>query len=367
MKVVKRKIKRGMALLMAVFMVLGTVQAMPGGTVDAKAAVSAKPSVTTFATKQELMESFQQDGTNDTIGKLVFGKDHEGVPMEWYILGADAGVGDGNNIAVFGVTPIIADQAFENDNETEKTYQSKFGVYANVPAKVNPNHYGASDLRVALQQVATDREHFTAAEQALMQATPVSTYDNMNDANYTTTDVLYAPNSTFSNSYVNYIWAGSTNDKVLYKTYYWQSGEQFWLRSPYLPYSAYEALVVDESQDVYHKDVATKTGYDVRPMTNIKLTSVLFASSASAISKTTAKAAYLPSNTSMRLRFDGSNKAIGNVLMLSMNPTLPLMIQKSANAITNLYTNLKYTSYSPQSLNTCSFISNTLVIWPPNF
>ena len=313
MKAVNRKMKKGMALLMAVFMAFGTMQTMPGGAVIAKAAVSTKPSVTTFATKQELMESFQQDGSNDTIGKLVFGKDHEGVSMEWYILGADAGVGDGNNIAVFGITPIIADQVFEEDNETEKTYQSKYGVYAGAPTKVNPNHYGASDLRVALQQVATDSNHFTAAEQALMQATPVSTYDNMNSKSYTTSDVLYVPDSTFNNSYVNYILAGSTNSIKMYKKNYWMTGDQFWLRSPYLPASAYEALVVDGTQDVYHKDVATKSGYDVRPMTNIKLTSVLFASSASAISKTTAKAAYLPSNTSMRLRFDGSNIAIGNV------------------------------------------------------
>jgi len=330
MKAVNRKWKKGMAVLMAMLMALGTAQTMPGGAVVAKAAVSSKPSVTTYATKKELMESFRQTGSNSTIGKLVFGKDHEGVPMEWYILGADAGVGDGNNIAVFGVTPIIADQAFENDNETEKTYQSKFGVYANVPAKVNPNHYGASDLRVALQQVATDREHFTAAEQALMQATPVSTYDNMNDANYTTTDVLYAPNSTFSNSYVNYIWAGSTNDKVLYKTYYWQSGEQFWLRSPYLPYSAYEALVVDGEQDVYHKDVATATKYNVRPASNIKLSSVVFASSVNAATGATVKTGTLPVNKAMTLRMDGSNTAIGNVIYDSMQGVLK--VEKSSDA-----------------------------------
>ena len=56
--------------------------------------------------KKELMENFKPgDGTNEPIGKLTFGKDYEGVPMEWYILGADTGIGDGNNIAVFGMTP----------------------------------------------------------------------------------------------------------------------------------------------------------------------------------------------------------------------------------------------------------------------
>ena len=330
MKAVNRKMKKGMALLMAVFMAFGTMQTMPGGAVIAKAAVSTKPSVTTFATKQELMESFQQDGSNDTIGKLVFGKDHEGVSMEWYILGADAGVGDGNNIAVFGITPIIADQVFEEDNETEKTYQSKYGVYAGAPTKVNPNHHGASDLRVALQQVATDTNHFSKAEQALMQATPVSTYDNKNSANYTTTDVLYVPDSTFNNSYVNYILAGSTNSIKMYKKNYWMTGDQFWLRSPYLPDSTYEALVVDGEQDVYHKDVATNTGYNVRPMTNIKLTSVLFASSAPARLSTPARAESLASNKSMRLRFDGSDIAIGNVNYDSEQGVL--LAEKSSDA-----------------------------------
>ena len=194
----KKENRKMMAFLMTLLLTLGVVQTMPGKTLVVNAATSSKPSVTTYATKQELMENFKPgDGTNEPIGKLTFGKDYEGVPMEWYILGADTGIGDGNNIAVFGITPIIANQVFENDNETEKTYQSKFGVYANAPTKVNPNHYGASDLRVALQEVATDRDHFTVAEQALMQATPVSTYDNMNDVNYTTTDVLYAPDSTY--------------------------------------------------------------------------------------------------------------------------------------------------------------------------
>lgn len=331
MKAVNRKIKKGVALLTAAFMVAGTMQTMPGGAVTAKAAVSTKPSVTTFATKQELMESFQQDGTNDTIGKLVFGKNHEGVQMEWYILGADKGIGDGNNIAVFGTTAILADQVFEDDNETEKAYQQKYGVYASAPTKLNPNHYGASDLRAALQVVATDTDHFSKAEQALMQATPVLTDDNKNGVSYTTTDVLYAPDSTGGNTQGKYIFAGSTNEIEMYKDDYWTGQDQFWLRSPYkVTNSAFEALVVDKDQNVYRKDVATKTGYDVRPMTNIKLTSVLFASSAPARLITPARAEELASNKSMRLRFDGSNIAIGNVVYDSQNGEL--LAEKSPDA-----------------------------------
>jgi len=309
-----KKMKKGMAYLMTLLLTLGVVQTMPGTTLVVNAATSSKPSVTTYATKQELMESFKQDGTNDTIGKLVFGKEGPITPMEWYILGADKSIGDGNNITVFATSPIITNQVFEDDNGTEKTYQPTYGVYASAPAKLNPNHYGASDLRVALQEVATDTNHFSKAEQALMQATPVTTYDNKNSENYTTTDILYVPDSTYSNTYVDYILAGSTNDKKLYKKNYWMTGDQFWLRSPYLPYSAYEALLVDGEQDVYHEDVAMKTDYDVRPVTNIKLTSVLFASSAPARLSTPARAEALPSNKAMRLRFDGSNIAIGNVI-----------------------------------------------------
>lgn len=310
-----RKMKKGMSYLMTLLLTLGVVQTMPGTTLVVNAATSSKPSVTTYATKQELMESFRQDGTNDTIGKLVFGKDWNTTQMEWYILGADKGIGDGNNITVFATRPIIIDQVFEEDNGTEKTYQPTYGVYASAPAKLNPNHYGASDLRVALQKVATDTNHFSKAEQALMQATPVTTYDNKNSANYTTTDVLYVPDSTGGNTQGKYIYAGSTNAIKMYKDNYWSGTDQFWLRSPYnVSYSTFEALVVDKDQNVYRKDVATNTGYNVRPVTNIKLTSVLFASSAPARTSTPAKAEVLPSNKSMRLRFDGSNIAIGNVV-----------------------------------------------------
>ncbi len=310
-----QKMKKGMAFLMAQLLALGAVQTMPGTTLVVNAATSSKPSITTYATKQELMESFKQDGTNDTIGKLVFGKEGPSTPMEWYILGADKGIGDGNNITVFAISPIITNQVFEDDNETEKTYQSQFGVYANVPTKVNPNHYGASDLRVELQKVATDTNHFSKAEQALMQATPVTTYDNKNSENYTTTDILYVPDSTGGNTQGKYIYAGSTNAIKMYKDNYWSTEDQFWLRSPYnVSYSTFQALVVDKDYNVYRKDVATNTGYDVRPMTNIKLTSVLFASSAPARLSAPARAEALPSNKAMRLRFDGSNIAIGNVI-----------------------------------------------------
>ena len=45
---------------------------------------------------------------------------------------------------------------------------------------VMANHYGASDLRVTLQGIATNENYFTSTEQGLMNDTTVTTKDIFN-------------------------------------------------------------------------------------------------------------------------------------------------------------------------------------------
>ena len=72
---------------------------------------------------------------------------------------------------IFAASPIAKDQKF-NSSTSEKTYDSTT-VYA--------NHYGASDLRAALQGMLmdtngnTETKYFTTTEQGLMNATTVTT------------------------------------------------------------------------------------------------------------------------------------------------------------------------------------------------
>ncbi len=133
----KHNFKKGMALVLSLAMVAGLALAMSGGanTVQAAAGTGTKPSVTAYATKNQLMDDTfkpKDDGTADNYGKLVFGKNSSGSAQEWYILGKDEGVSEDNTI-IFAASPIAKDQKF-NSSTSEKTYDSTT-VYA--------NHYGA--------------------------------------------------------------------------------------------------------------------------------------------------------------------------------------------------------------------------------
>lgn len=188
----KHNFKKGITLVLSLAMVAGLALAISGGanTVQAAAGTGTEPSVTAYATKDQLMDGTfktKDDGTADNYGKLVFGKNSSGSAQEWYILGKDEGVSEDNTI-IFAASPIAKDQKF-NSSTSEKTYDSTT-VYA--------NHYGASDLRAALQGMLmdtngnTETKYFTTTEQGLMNATTVTTKDTKNSADYTTTDKLYA-------------------------------------------------------------------------------------------------------------------------------------------------------------------------------
>ena len=196
-------IRKGMAFVLSLAMVAGLVPAMSGGANKVQAATGSgtEPSVSAYATKKQLRTAFTPDenGNATTIGKLVFGKNSDGNPQEWYILGEDADVFWDNTI-IFAASPIATGQVFEDDESTNKAFQSSFGVYASNPSEVYPNHYGASDLRVALQGMATNTNYFTTAEQGLMNATTVKTKDTKNsNVTYTTTDKLYALQGDYDN------------------------------------------------------------------------------------------------------------------------------------------------------------------------
>ena len=200
MKRLKHNFKKGMAFVLSLAMVAGLVPAMSGGAnkVQAAPGLGTEPSVSAYATKTQLMDDTfapKADGTAENYGKIVFGKNSDDNPQEWYILGEDGGV-LGDNTIIFAASPIATGQVF-NSSRSNRPFDSSFGVYADfVPVVVYPNHYGASDLRVALQDMAADTSYFTTAEQGLMNATTVTTNDTYNSiyssTTYTTTDKLYA-------------------------------------------------------------------------------------------------------------------------------------------------------------------------------
>ena len=313
MKKLKHNFKKGMAFVLSLAMVAGLVPAMSGGanTVQAATGSGTEPSVTAYATKDQLMTAFNPDSNGDatTIGKLVFGKNSSSVAQEWYILGRDTGV-SGDNTIIFAASPIARKQAFEDDDSNKKTFASSFGVYETNPSDVYQNHYGASDLRVALKNMATNTSYFTTAEQGLMNPTTVTTNDILNSTIYTTTDKLYALTADGAGFPYTTIKVGSDNNTVLAESSYWRSGELFWLRSPSdLDSSDNIAWVAYPGKYVYGSIVSTK--FAVQPASNLNLSSVLFASAAKAASSDKAEARTIADGTAMTLRLDGTGKDIG--------------------------------------------------------
>ena len=312
MKRWKHVFKKGMAFVLSLAMVAGLVPAMSGGanTVQAATGSGTEPSVTAYATKDQLMTAFTPDSNGDatTIGKLVFGKNSSSVAQEWHILGKDEGV-SGDNTIIFVASPIATKQAFEDDDSNKKTFASSFGVYETNPSDVYPNHYGASDLRVALKNMATNTSYFTTAEQGLMNPTTVRTNDILNSTTYTTTDKLYALTADGTGSPYTTIKAGSDNNTVLAESSYWRSGEYFWLRSPSDYSSDNIAMLAYPGKHVYGSIVRTK--FAVQPASNLNLSSVLFASAATAASSDAAEARTIADGTAMTLRLDGTGKDIG--------------------------------------------------------
>ena len=318
----KHNFKKGMAFVLSLAMVAGLVPAMSGGadTVQAATGSGTEPSVTAYATKDQLMTAFTPDanGTATTKGKLVFGKNSYRNPQEWYILGADSGVSGGkDNTIIFAASPIARDRMFENDwqnNKTEQNLWSDCNYNGTSITEVFPNHYGASDLRDTLQGMATNTSYFTSAEQGLMNATTVTTKDTKNKDSsgnyltYTTTDKLYALQGDYNDT--QQMLAGTSDSTVLARKCYWSSGNQFWLRSPDNDYFNYALIAIPGSYVHYDGAIAEIA---VQPASNLNLSSVLFASAATAASSDTAKSGTIASDKAMTLRLDGTGKDIGTV------------------------------------------------------
>lgn len=313
MRRLKHNFKKGMAFVLTFAMIAGLVPAMSGGanTVQAATGSGTEPSVTAYATKDQLMTAFTPDanGTATTKGKLVFGKKSDGTTaQEWYILGKDTGV-SGDNTIIVAASPIARGQKFNSDmsyKNDENLWSDCVYSEATI-TKVYANHYGASELRDTLQGMATNTSYFTSAEQGLMNATTVTTKDTKNSSvTYTTTDKLYALQGDFDNN--QNLWAGTDDSTVLAMRSYWRNGEWFWLRSPYSCDDS--ALLAYPGDFVDYAFVEEEPA--VQPASNLDLSSVLFASAAIAASSDT-KSEKITDSAAMTLRLDGTGKDIGTV------------------------------------------------------
>lgn len=327
----RNQMKKGIAALLSGVLAFGMTAGVIPGFEDSMQSVRAAngiaPSVTAYATKKQLKD-YQTFGTdtngkpNNNIGVLAFGKNQDGKPQEWYILGNDNRIAS-DNASIFAVTPVIDRQTFTNTTEENRTLQDSWGEYDSSKKQetVSRNHYGASDIRAKLQSIAKDKNRFSVAEQNLMNATTIETSGyiggNTTEYKYKTTDKLYAPHYTKGKTIEIGTWSTRS---LLLTTYLKDSTKQegsswVWTRVANPGY--------ENDQRVYAVDgygnVSTTFSINdsakafTYPASNLNLTDVLFASSAKAATSDTAVSGEIAQGKAMTLRLNGGGKDIGTV------------------------------------------------------
>ncbi len=348
----RRFFEKGMAALLSAVMV---VTAVPQFVKEVHAAEL--PDSTKFATVDEL-KTFN---TNDNDGeknpaKVYFGNNDQ----QWWIAGSQDG-----NLALFAASPLAINQMFESTWENDKTNQDlwKDCTYLNEsPIEVGPNHYGASPLRNTLKDL--EISYFTSAEQNLMNETTIYTDDLKNSSVYSTTNKLYLAYGYEDKSvWDEYITVGENSSKDLNNglridNNYWGKGD-LWLRAPHLSDPHRYARIAQTKPTMYNKIIVyyqfVNSQIALVPAFELNLSSVLFASAASAASSDGA----LTTNGAFTLRYSG--KDLGSVLVsydkrkviLTGVPNgTYLIVQNSDGAKAKHITNEKEVSASDMGLDT---------------
>lgn len=304
--------KRILSILVSISMALLLVPTVPFAMASDDAAGGA-PSISAFATKDQLMTEFSsKDPTN--IGKLVFGKNDQGKPQEWYVLGKDTAV-SGDNTMIFATSALAQKQVFRANPVNAIPYDPSWGCdyHGNTVTEVAANHYGSSDLRSALQAMASSTSYFTTAEQGMMNATTIDTNDFYYTRNliYSTTDLLYPlqHNPMWAWGDVLYIGSADTIRSVEWD-YVWNYSGLFWTRQAAASDDGAAKVAWCSMKQFYEYPV--NLFYDARPAGNLNLGNVLFASAAEA-SADGVKAGTIAPGKAMTLRMDGRGKSIGTV------------------------------------------------------
>ena len=331
MKTMNRKMKKGLAMLTAASMLAGMLSVMSGSEMVVQAADNT-PSVRAFATPVQLMDSgnfaLHGDEGSGVAQKVYFGTNGT-QKQTWYIAGSDAA--DSIVLLCDPELPMAVSTKFEDDSGNNKEYKEEWKcAYGTEPIDVYPNHYGASDLRLTTLK-GLETSAFTTSEQLMMQSTTIHTMDTKNSSTYSTTDKLYA---AYGDSDANYITVGansaeSLNEGIkvsLTSTPYYRK-KAFKLRPPYNSPDTVLAMYEDWCGN-QHVDKLSS----VLPAFRLNLSSVLFASAASAASSDTAMYGVLAEDTAMMLRLDGSSKAIGNVVY---NPVKKLLVAAKDDGATD--------------------------------
>ncbi len=295
---VKKKIS---AVFLAAIMIMASFPAL-----SEEAHAVEPPDAKQFVMKDDLKQ-FDTCDTNDngkSAAKVYFGWNNSVLDLTsglttasaqaWWIVGSQ---NENGNLILFAASPLMTDQQFNKDApfppDTPMTYDTGCDcVYQkDVPAMVDPSHYGISSLRTTLKSMETDTSFFSEAEQALMNETTIYTYDMKNCNTYSTTDKLYPPygdTMLYRDSHhltVGTNSADSLNDGLCIDDSYWSRGctvfERFWFRAP-LDVAGGHVLTGNAGLDLTAQSI--NLTLDVKAAFELDMSSVLFASAAPAVS-----------------------------------------------------------------------------------
>ncbi|WP_409016601.1 InlB B-repeat-containing protein [Anaerostipes caccae] len=292
------------AWLMSACMLIGSLPAIPG---MSRKVSAAETKIEGFATKEQLLTDYSMDGAaGKKIGKVTFGQNEEGAAQSWYITGKDSATEDG--LVLFAAAPIMKGRQVFHSSDSDHLYDTAWGCEYEgaAPSEVYANHYGGSEIRKVLKNLASDPSYFTEAEQKIMRETAVRTNDTRNKSIYTTKDKLYLASGEVESKQISV----GTNDglKIALDKYDNGSTVLVWLRPA--GFIGEGGLLARPSGVVQEGGVPCY--FVTAPALQLNLTSVIFASAAPAA---TSEGSQETKGKDMTLRYD-AGEDLGSVEIL---------------------------------------------------
>lgn len=266
MKLPKMKFKKGLALFIALLMVLGTIQVMPrsGMVVKAEESTGTEKTIAGLGTGIIANPTAPTSTSDVWTGSYVYFGTYSGSPVKYRVLDS--------NTTVFGGTTMLLDC-----DSILWTGSDPGGVFSSG----NINEWAHSDIRRYLNETFLTNNFSTTEQNAIAKSTKSaadsSDGDGWSDLNYVELnndkifllDAKEATNESYGYSYTDW---GATNrvKKIGGNPAFW------WLRSTHLN-SAHEVGAVYTNGSL-SQSAAEFDGIGVSPALNVKLSSVLFAS-----------------------------------------------------------------------------------------
>lgn len=338
----KKYVRRKISLILIIILTAGIVTPLFGSRELVVKAAGEEPSVRYFATKEQLMNSFdisEKDFNKQKQGFINFGK-YKSVAggsaenfytCPWIIVGKDEG-NEKDNVILYAAAALDLGYFWETEDSADHQAPDKknYENYENItyesgtaPSEVYMNHYGTSDLRKKLIEIQKDSRYFTASEQALMLPSVISNTDTLNNNAYTVEDKLYAPGAVADSS-DSYLLFGSKG-RMLKAYPLGDANFQFgysWTRSPDTgsygnPGNAYVLSEASRSKFEISDVRVCQVVEGYQPAVDLDLTNVLFASSVPIAESVEGKE--LIAMDAMNLRMDGKNSQFSGVKLSYTN------------------------------------------------